>query len=471
MSQKRTFEPDDLLHRLFVASDDRHYRLIVWAFALGSFTHLWLADAAQADWLPANLVYAAGIILLVMTRSAFAWLLCAVGLAIPLFFLRDQLTQSVILLLWSLSGAFTMLVAPRSERGLEALLSVFRVLTSLTYAVATLHKINRDFLAPETSCAVYGVDELLVYYGIENVDLMGFGVAIPIMALVLEGGISVAFAIGRHRLAWLMALVFHLPITLTMAPAFAFVMLPGHLAFLTDEDVEALRVTWKQSGLKIIPVAACLLTLSLIAHDSIPEITMIPKEGLIWFLLLFVGSTFHPFRRDERSPFRRFRFGTHGKWRLLPAIVGTIFVLNCLTPYTGLQYQHAAAMLSNLRIDEGCWNSYLFPEDVRISDEYVRIERAYFREPGYLPEYEEISLEQLWSPPQIRQMRRNWCRERLRPFYIEATFRGDTYIIEDLCDGSSLPFTSAGFFGVELFGDALRFQKNLTRECPQACIH
>lgn len=473
MSDDLTFESDGWLQRLFVGSQHRQYRLVVWCFALGSFAHLWLADAWQADWLVANLFYAVGLLLLVTTRSAAGWILCAVGLVIPLFFLRDQLTQSVILLLWSCCGAIAMFFRSKIDaRAEHALFAVFRIITALTYGFATLHKINRDFLEPDTSCAVYGVDELWVYYGLGELNIGPLLDAVPFAALVLEGGICVAFLLGRHRIAWLLAPLFHLPITLTMAPAFAFVMLPGYLAFMTDEDREHLRAEWKQSGIKIIPIAACLLAASLVAHGSLPEITMIPKEGLIWILLLFVWKTFHPFQRGDRSPFRKFRHDLpQGRWRILPAAAGVIFVVNCLTPYTGLQYQHAAAMLSNLRIDQGCWNSYVFPESVRLREDYIRIDRAYFKEPGFLTEYENIAKEQLWSPPQIRQMRRNWCKESLRPIYLEAKFRGELFVIEDLCEPDPLPFTSSGFFGVELFPDALRFQKNLMRECPQACIH
>jgi len=52
-----------------------------------------------------------------------------------------------------------------------------------------------------------------------------------------------------------------------------------------------------------------------------------------------------------------------------------------------------------------------------------------------------------------------------------ASFRGETHLIDDLCDDEPLPFGRAGVLGFEVFPDALRFQKNLMRECPQTCIH
>ena len=152
-----------------------------------------------------------------------------------------------------------------------------------------------------------------------------------------------------------------------------------------------------------------------------------------------------------------------------------LFWLHGLTPYTGLQYQHTAAMLSNLRIDTECWNSLVMPESLRLTDEYIRVDRAHFGAPRRLPEYEAVMTEHLWSPPQLRQMIRNWCPDTHRPFYLEGKWRGDSFVIEDLCaheaDATITPFDKAGVFGTEIFPDFLRFQKNLKRQCPQKCIH
>ena len=49
--------------------------------------------------------------------------------------------------------------------------------------------------------------------------------------------------------------------------------------------------------------------------------------------------------------------------------------LFCLTPYVGIQFQHTAAMLSNLRVDNGCHNSLLFPSSWIGQDTYLRIHR------------------------------------------------------------------------------------------------
>jgi hypothetical protein len=482
------------------APQSRVVQVVTWLFVLASACHLWLGDVWQVDWLFANLVYAIGLALLCWRGAALGWLLSAVGLAIPLLFHRDQLTQSVILLLFSSTAGVSLMVdgwrATRPNNDPEStpdgvsagewtLLGVFKGVTICTYLLAVLHKLNDQFFDLTFSCAVYGVDELVTYWSVP-LDAVpaslidGVMAASPWLVLAGEGGIALLYLIGRRRLAWQLAVAFHIPLTLTMAPAFAFVMLVGHAAFLRPKDVSRLRATlfdqrrrWALLGLSLIGCAAATLTAaSLLAHGNLPEWTMIPREWLLWGLLLTLLVAFPPWQRstwsagrDETSRQRPLLA------RLTVVLMVGVFALNGLTPYLGVQFQHAGAMVSNLRIDRGCWNSLVFPESVRLSDDYLRVDEVYFAAPGRVADYEKIVLEQLWSPPQVRQMRRNWCRDEVRPFYLRGTFRGREFVIEDVCAGEALPFWDDGIFGVELFGDYLRFQKNLMRECPQACIH
>lgn len=469
------FAPDGVVQRLFRGPADAQYRLIVWMFVLASATHLWLADAAHPDWLPANLVYIAGLAILAVGRGALGWWLCTVGLLIPLLFLRDQLTQSLFLSVVSATGGlFVFIDASRRAEGAEgygiaAFVRLLQGLTIATYAFAAFHKLNRDFFDADLGCATYGMRELAVYYGFEpsTFDVLGWSHA-P-LAVGLELAIPAAYLLGRRHIARVLAVVFHLPLTLTMAPAFAFVMATGHAAFVSDAEREALFSWIERHAWWVIPAGAAITGISLVVHGALPEWTMIPREFVLWCCLLwFVGFMPVAARRsfDVSSP------RLPGRYRAFVAAVLIAFGVNAVTPYLGVQYQHAAAMLSNLRIDEGCWNHFVVPESVRVTDDYVRVDAVWFVEPGALPEYESIVLEQLWSPPQIRQMRRNWCREELRPFHMSGTFRGRRWEISDLCDEQeSWPFDDAGVFGVEVFGDFLRFQKNLERECPQSCIH
>ncbi|MFB6373507.1 MAG: hypothetical protein ABEN55_10415, partial [Bradymonadaceae bacterium] len=460
--------------------------LIVWTFVLASACHLWLADAWQLEWLFADLVYLVGLGLLAW-RGAFAgWVLSALGLALPLLFHRDQLTQSVFLLFVATAGAVTtgraawrVVVEGQSSagddderpRGLRGFSRTIQWLAILVYGFAFFHKLNADFFDPQYSCAVYGLREVTDYWHLPAFEMSAStGRLLPIGILMAEGGIAVLHLLRYRRIAWTVAVAFHIFLTFTMAPAFVFVMAVGHVAFVTHDDLAGFRNMLARWGPWLIVIAAVVTVASLRRHGTLPEYTMIPREFLLWGVLALLVTTFPPWSAEARAR-RTVRRPSTWFARALPPVFAVLFALNCALPYLGLQYQHTAAMVSNLRIDRGCWNHLVVPESARLQDPYIRVEEVYFGEPGRDPEYEKIVREQLWSPPQIRQMRRNWCSPANRPFYLKGTYKGESFEIEDLCAGEPLPFGEFRVFGIAVFGDLLRFQKNLMRECPQTCIH
>lgn len=468
-------------------------------FAFASLSHLWLADAAEPDWYLANSIYLAGLLALCWpgrVGNAAGWLLSAVGLAIPLLFHRDPLTQTMILLFFSTTAGCSLLIGgvyknrkPSRQHALThhveiaqspsggvswVILRVFQSLTICTYLLAALHKLNREFLAPDYSCAVYGVVELLDYWHLSAQILPAKWQAVaPWVVLAGEVGIALLYLLGKRRLAWPYAIAFHIPLTLTMAPAFAFVMLVGHAAFLRPGDLSHLGDILTRHLFAIIMGATALTAASLVRHQALPEWTMIPREWLLWGLLILLLTALfsRPDASDKSRTDATLAFQATLPLNLIVAGIVGLFLLNGVTPYLGVQYQHTGAMVSGLRIDRGCWNSLIVPESVRLRDAYIRVNSVYFVRPGHRPVYEDKVRTKLWSPPQLRQMRRNWCRPANRPLYLSGTFHKRRFVIEDLCAGKPLPFQDAGIFGVELFGDYLRFQKNLERACPQTCIH
>lgn len=487
ISPETVLEADPPLVFVSFGFRDAIYRLVVWCFVVASACHLWLADAWQLEWLFADLLYVAGLGFLAW-RGAFAgWVLSAFGLLLPLLFHRDQLTQSLFLLFIAVAGALTTgraawrfavgEGAPRARRGarrpeeVRGFVRTVQWLAVLVYGFAFFHKLNADFLDPDYSCALYGLREVTNYWHLPAVAVPGeWGIAFPIAILLAEAGIAALHLLRCRRIAWMVAIAFHIFLTFTMAPAFVFVMAVGHAAFVTRDDLETLHETLSRHGPLLMVVAAAVTVVSIRRHGALPEWTMIPREFLLWGVLGLLVTAFPPWTAGAwaRRPVDR-----PDSWfaRMLPVLFAGLFAANCVLPYLGLQYQHTAAMVSNLRIDRGCWNHLVVPESARLQDPYIRFSDVYFGEPGRDPEYEQVVLEQLWSPPQIRQMRRNWCGSSNRPFYLKGTYKGETFEIEDLCAGDPLPFGEFRVFGVAIFGDLLRFQKNLMRECPQTCIH
>ncbi|MGK0361962.1 MAG: hypothetical protein ACI9U2_004282, partial [Bradymonadia bacterium] len=74
----------------------------------------------------------------------------------------------------------------------------------------------------------------------------------------------------------------------------------------------------------------------------------------------------------------------------------------------------------------------------------------------------------LWNLPALATMHRNWCIPENRPIQLRGTWRGESFRIKDLCDEgwqAQIPGATGAWLGYQ------RFQKNLSRECPTACVH
>ncbi len=465
----------------------RTLRLISLLYVFAGLSHLWLADAWQWEWLPGNIAFILGLALLLFRPCALGWAFCAVGKLLPLLFARDHLTQSLLLLIFASGGAYFVGLraylstwpkrlqnfdSPFGEISapLWAFFDLLRLVTIATYAVAAFHKLNRDFFNPDVSCAVHGIDKVTAHYGLGEVSFSSdTAVGLAIAVIAVEGAIALLYILRRRRLALIAAIAFHIPLTLTVAPAFAFVMLIGHAAFVRPADIDVFANLLRRRGVTIAVVAGVLTALSqTVGQIPFGDSTMIPREWLLWALLI-IAVTARPWRPESPSPEppQRVMWPRFVAWTL-----AMLFVLHSLTPYLGIRFQHTGAMVSNLRIDEGCWNHLLMPESMRLEDRYIRIDEVYFVEPGRLEKYETISRTQLWNGTMLYQMQKNWCRDDLRPFYLAGTYRDRHFEIDDLCAEELVwPFDDDGVLGVELFPEHLLFQRNLPRQCPQVCIH
>lgn len=451
-------------------------RLTSRVYIIGSLAHLWLGDAWQREWAPYNLLYVLGLVGLgVWGPVALAWLLCALGALGPLLFARDVLTQSVILCLMASSALIACLrinpeatpdLASSSTAQAERTLQAWHAMTIVVYLLAALHKLNADFFNPTVSCAQYGWGKLLSYWGVLPLT-PSWAWLLPVTIILTELMIAALLWL-RPRWAWTLAIAFHIPLTLTMAPAFAFVMAIGHAASISTKAKTQLLELWRRHRIKLLLSAGSITAISQIQHHLATQDELLPtmmlKELAMWAML---GLSLLYLRRPPHSePTTPRRLGA------LAWVFALLMLGNGLSPYLGIQAQHAGAMLSNLRIDRGCWNSLVMPEAIRLTEDYVRVERAQFGDERYQRTYELTLKSQLWSPPQLRQMRRNWCKPHARPFTLEGSYRERRFIIQDLCDPlEPWAFEDDGIFGVELLPNALRFQKNLQKTCPQVCIH
>lgn len=449
---------------------DLRYMTFARLFAVGSAVHLLLPDALQDAWLAADALYWIGLFLLAITGSLAGWILCAVGLAVPLFFLGDQLTQSAFLLTLAVSAivCFGGPARDREVRLTKSLPAAVRTLTVATYAVAALHKMNVDFFDPAVSCANAGVSILANTWTIDFIANPSLDTLWAPFFVVVELGVATLLVV-RPAMGMTLALAMHIPLTIVFAPAFAFTMIAGWPCFLTEDELDHLGRVMRRSYKPILALGAVLglgsFALYMQRHTVVYWFWSF-KEGVLWTLLawLAVALAFRPKGVFDGWSATRESVGRHG--RVLSIAVAAFWVVHALGPYTGMWFHHSGAMLSNLRIDEGCWNSALFGESARLVDPYVRIDEARvtdvsgMRQPGR----EEGLVAKLRDRRELERERARVCHRDGRVVRLHGTFEGAPFQIANLCE---TPWP----LGRPLFPGARPFQRNLERECPQACIH
>ena len=441
---------------LFGRRDLRHWAR---ALAIGSLVHLTLPDIRQESWTFPALLEGLGALLLLWRPMPLGFLLSCLGTLWPLLFLRDVLTQSMLL---------TWMAALGMMGGLSIrldILSAVRWITAGTYWLAALHKLNRDFFDPDISCAHHGLEALRNHWS--NMPFpadVGVELSIALIALEFIMGILI---IGRSIWVWPVGVAFHLPLTVTLAPAFAFVMFSGYASALTGRQLVVLRSCWRHHRSSIL-IAGCASALieSLLTHKTFDfgvALKVAVMGSLLWWSIIAIAFC------RSRIYARRIRVHLWGqrRSRRIIMLVFLLWVLHGLTPYFSLQYQHTAAMLSNLRIDEQCHNSLVFSPALATPDPYIRINEAEFRN-GLRARRVEVLKAGLWSVPALATMHRNWCIEELRPIRLVGRWYNRDFVIADLCDPDW--YRSIGLADTRWSGFQ-RFQKNLLRRCDAPCVH
>ncbi len=440
------------------------YRAMCVAWAMAVLARWTLAEAAQpAWWLPMALqtVAAAG---LVAQGGRLWWALAGIGAFVPLALYGDWLTQSTLMVAIAITGAATASAAPgaRVPQGARA---VAATLVAFTYVVAAFHKLNTGFFDPAASCAGHGLRQLAALTATPALDPTQFGVVLPLSVIAVELAIA-ALLLARPPAGVVLAAIFHVPLTAALAPAFAFVMAVGWAALISDDAWHAV-VAWarpRARGLAGAGVAAWLISWAWIGGGPlggpVAALKMVALAG--WCAVGIVA-----WRTGARRRFAGLR-GERGAATI--AVAAALAVVSM--PYVGTQMQHAGAMLSNLRVDDGCWNHVLVPAAVRGDDPYLRIDDVSIGEAGAHAELEQTVLDTLWSPYALRRMRDNWCAPHTRPIRLHGTWRGADVVIDDLCaDDAVLPASRGVLGGTAWWPGWIRWQKNLPRACDAACVH
>jgi hypothetical protein len=245
---------------------DGRYLFYCRAFALASAARLTLPDALSDGFLLPAALHWLGALLLAVNGAILGWLLAALGTALPLLLLEDQLSQSLYLCLcaWAALFCFIGSGAGRARRLSEQLPLGVRVFTLLVYLFAAVHKTNSGYLDPDFGCANEGLRVLFDnarFQLPETVRPWLDSRAWPIVHLVTEALIPVLL-LWRPLPGVLLGVVMHAPLTVIFAPSFAFTMMSGWVCFFTSAELQRFAEMVRARAIAILGTGAALTALT-----------------------------------------------------------------------------------------------------------------------------------------------------------------------------------------------------------------
>ena len=239
------------------------------------------------------------------------------------------------------------------------------------YAFGIFHKINTDFLNPETSCAV--ALWKLMPAPINWLDGPIIHQATIYGTFVVEGAIVLMLLTPRLRHYGIVAgILFHILIALSsyaMYITFTMLSIALHVLFLGSEGAEKILGS---RGLRMLRMRLIdplymvtgLLLFAGLALAAVAEnyslVTMLASPFVLPFCLLVVhhGRSTRPLLSPETK-------GDNRAAVAIGAIVTVLFFANCAMPYLGLKSAQAINMFANLRLEGGVSNHLVLPHPPR----------------------------------------------------------------------------------------------------------
>lgn len=239
------------------------------------------------------------------------------------------------------------------------------------YVFGVFHKINSDFLNPETSCAVAlwqqmpeplsWLDGPLVHYA----AIYG--------TFVAEGVIVVMLLLSRLRHYGVVAgILFHALIALSdyaMYISFTVLSISLHTLFLSDDGAGRIVAS---RGMRILRVRlsdpayggiSLLLFGGLVLAAAAGEYSLVTVLALPFVLPLVLlvvryGRSAEPLPSHSESPRAR---RSNRPAIIIGAAATVLFFVNCAMPYLGLKSAQVISMFANLRLEGGVSNHLILP--------------------------------------------------------------------------------------------------------------
>jgi hypothetical protein len=353
--------------------------LVAWGSSLADF-----ALAASAVWLLARPSSVA--------RLALLAILQVYGFAALTPFVSNHTLLAAIVNLTILAAILERLVAERSfaiegDRLLATFAPPLRLALLALYLVVTLHKLNADYFATDTSCSASlyrAMTQALPFLPYEP----GLARAAILGTLATEAALPLLLLFRRTRnVGVLLGALFHgLLVVNPLVPAYNFSSLVYALfaLFLPAAFLADLPATLPRSRgapprftvgrlLLLVAVVVAGLGLLWLAGRWPPARFGLPRTSRGFFLLFWLAYAGTSITFYVRWLVRRRALGAGDAGLLrLPrpwlALFPLLVLLNGLAPYLGLKTEQAFAMYSNLRTEGDRTNHYLIPTTWQVFD-------------------------------------------------------------------------------------------------------
>lgn len=233
------------------------------------------------------------------------------------------------------------------------------------YFFGVFHKLNKDFLNPEVSCAVTLLEQvpfagaLIHFEWIQLASIYGTLVVETVIALCLlvpaSRNLGIFLGIAFHSLLALSGYAMYAPFS-TLSIALHCLFLPpfAHAQLAGNRRINA----WLGLSRRALGVALLLLWVVLLA--CLAHVKAFDQFGLLWLLfpVLLLWAVYASGQAPESvqaHPVAVTRTPVWG-WILL-----ALFMFNGFAPYLGLKTAQSINMFANLRLEGGTGNHLVLP--------------------------------------------------------------------------------------------------------------
>ena len=372
------------------------------------------------QWDMAALVLAAVVLLFRPSSARVLWLLMLVStvstvLQAPAHSNHTMVRSAVLLGYWA-SFFFAMARGSRWSAVFANFTVAGQGALLVMYAFGVFHKINTDFLNPETSCAVALWRQMPEPLGWLDGPLVHHATIYG--TFIVEGAIVLMLLTPRLRHYGIVAgILFHILIALSgyaMYISFTMLSISLHALFLSGDGAERVAASRGIRILRMRLINPLYAAIGLLLIAGLALAASLEEYSLVTALALpFVLPFCHLVVRHGRStqPLLRLRGPERNRAAMVIGIVVTVlFFANCAMPYLGLKSAQAVNMFANLRLEGGVSNHLVLPhppgpfgylEDIAvIEDSGGDAGLEWFRQGSYAIVYHDL-LVRLQQRPDI----------------------------------------------------------------------